>query len=86
MVDLKFNLKSWQRLETQMKALLNTLHSKDWKDINQAGLIRLNKVCVANFVINASKLLKSTHGLLRSAAAHLDCLKCEQFQSQSKLI
>ena len=55
-----------------MKALFCTINVKDWEDGNSADLNKLKKYIVANFAINATKLFKSTHGLLKSAVSDLD--------------
>ena len=84
MVDLKF-LKLLQHLEAKMKALYRTIHVKDGENVEQTVFNKIisNKDSVVKSAVNATKLLKSSHGMLKSAAAHLDSLKCEHLQNQS---
>ena len=71
MVDLKFSLKSCHCHVLELKWKLSFVQLT-WKIGNSADLNKLKKYIVANFAINATKLFKSTHGLLKSTAADLD--------------
>jgi hypothetical protein len=66
------------RFENDLKLLLHTINVRDITDLNKVALNRSNKENVVSFALNMSKLLKSSHELLKSAAADLDSLKCEQ--------
>ena len=85
-MDLKFNLKSLHRFENDLKLLLHMINVQDLNDVQKAVLNRSNKENLISFALNMSKLLKSSHELLKNSAADLDSLKCEQLQNQSKLI
>ena len=76
MVDLKF-LKLLQHLEAKMKALLRTIHVKDGENVEQTVFNKIISNSVVKYAVNATKLLKSSHGMLISAAADLHILKCE---------
>ena len=62
------------------------INVQDINDVDKAVLNRSNKEKLISFALYMSKLLKSSHELLKNAAADLDILKCEQSQNQSKLI
>ena len=62
------------------------INVQDLNDVQKAVLNRSNKENLISFALNMSKLLKSSHELLKNSAADLDSLKCEQLQNQSKLI
>ena len=67
MADLKFNLKSLQHsFANSMNALLLATPVKDLKDVNQTVLNTSNKDIIVNSALNATKLLKASHGLLIS--------------------
>ena len=66
--------------------LLHLINVQDIDDLDKAVLSWSNKENVVSFALNTSKLLKSSHGLLKNAAADLDSLKCEQLRNQSKHI
>ena len=77
-MDLKF--------EADIKLLLHLINVQDIDDLDKAVLSWSNKENVVSFALNTSKLLKSSHGLLKNAAADLDSLECEQLRNQSKHI
>ena len=85
-MDLEFNLKSLHRLENDLKLLLHMINVQDINDVDKAALNRSNQERLISLALNMSKLLKSSHELLKNSAADLDSLKCEQLQNQSKLI
>ena len=72
-MDLKF--------EADIKLLLHLINVQDIDDLDKAVLSWSNKENVVSFALNTSKLLNSSHGLLKNAAADLDSLKCERFQN-----
>ena len=85
-MDLKFDLRSMHRLETDVKALLRTINVRDIEDLTRSVLNGRNKDSVVEFAVNLGKLLKNSEILLKRATADLDSLKCEQLENQSKLL
>ena len=85
-MDLKFDLRSMHRLETDVKALLRTINVRDIEDLTRSVLNGRNKDSVVEFAVNLGKLLKNSEILLKKATADLDSLKCEQLENQSKLL
>ena len=85
-MDLKFDLRSMHRLETDVKVLLRTINVRDIEDLTRSVLNGRNKDSVVEFAVNLGKLLKNSEILLKRATADLDSLKCEQLENQSKLL
>ena len=85
-MDLKFDLRSVHRLETDVKVLLRMVNIRDFEDLNRSVLNKQNKDSVVEFALNMGKLLKNSQILLKNAAADLDSLKSEQLQNQCRLL
>ena len=85
-MDLKFDLRSMHRLETDVKVLLRTINVRDIEDLTRSVLNGRNKDSVVEFAVNLGKLLKNSEILLKRDTADLDSLKCEQLENQSKLL
>ena len=85
-MDLKFNLQQLHEFEDCVKGFLRSIHVKDVDDISKACLKQIHKDPLVEHTLKLTKLLKSSHELLKSAAADLDTLKCEQLRNQSKII
>jgi hypothetical protein len=85
-MDLKFNLKQLHEFEDGMKEFLRSVHVKDVNDISKSTLKSVHKDPLVEHAFKLVKLLKSSHEMLKSAAADLDILKCEQLRNQSRLI
>ena len=84
-MDLKFSLKQLYEFEDDVKGFLQPFNVKDVNDISKNALKSVHKDPLVEHTLKLVKLLKSSHELLKSAAADLDSLKCEQLQNQSRL-
>ena len=85
-MDLKFNLQQLHEFEDCVKGFLRSINVKDVDDISKNCLKQIHKDPLVEHTLKLTKLLKSSHEMLKSAAADLDTLKCEQLRNQSKLI
>ena len=85
-MDLKFNLQQLHEFEDCVKDFLRSINVKDVDDISKTCLKQIHKDPLVEHTLKLTKLLKSSHELLKSAAADLDTLKCEQLRNQSRLI
>ena len=86
-MNLKFNLQQLHEFEDCVKDFLRLINVKDVDDISKTCLKQIHKdPLLVEHTLKLTKLLKSSHELLKSAAADLDTLKCEQLRNQSRLI
>ena len=85
-MDLKFSLKQLYEFEDDVKGFLQPFNVKDVNDLSKNALKSVHKDPLVEHTLKLLKLLKSSHELLKNAAADLDSLKCEQLQNQSRLI
>ena len=85
-MDLKFNLHQLHEFEDCVKGFLRSINVKDVNDISKNCLKQIHKDPLVEHTLKLTKLLKSSHELLKSAAADLDTLKCEQLRNQSRII
>ena len=85
-MDLKINLHQLHEFEDCVKVFLRSINVKDLDDISKTCLKQIHKDPLVEHTLKLTKLLKSSHEMLKSAAADLDSLKCKQLRNQSKLI
>ena len=85
-MDLRFNLQQLHEFEDCVKDFLRSINVKDLDDISKTCLKQIHKDPLVEHTLKLTKLFKSSHEMLKSAAADLDTLKCEQLRNQSKLI
>ena len=86
-MDFKFNLQQLHEFEDCVKDFLRSINVKDLDDISKTCLKQIHKdPDLVEHTLKLTKLFKSSHEMLKSAAADLDTLKCEQVRNQSKII
>ena len=68
------------------KDFLRSINVKGLDDISKTCLKQIHKDPLVEHTLKLTKLFKSSHEMLKSAACDVDTVKFEQLRNQSKLI